>query len=98
MKGIIVGIPGKMPITDFEELGGLFSCVIENPKTISSLYVSLIQPLQEGLGVGLYYSLPPYDGLHFMAVIANAMPSQIVSTGFALKQEVANLPEFRLVL
>jgi len=41
------------------------------------------------MGAALYYSMPPtYDGMIFIGAIANARPSDIFHTGWALNPHV----------
>ena len=72
---------------------------IQNPKSINVISFFLNKPLEnDTIGAALYYSTPPsYNSLMFIGVIANARPSDIFHTGFALNPEVNVQPEIKLV-
>ena len=57
-------------------------------------------PLQDDtVGATLSYSSPPdYSGITFIGAIANARPSDIFHTGWALNPNVNQLAEIKLVL
>lgn len=52
----------------------------------------------QSMGAGLYFSTPPYTGLQFIGAIANARPSDIFHTGWALNPNVNTLSEIKLVV
>ncbi len=93
-----IGIPARPPITEFEVKENYFMATAQNPSQISSVYFSLMQPLDENLAAGLFYSAYPYQELTYLTVIANEMPSQIISTGFGLNEEISRFPEIKFVM
>lgn len=42
--------------------------------------------------------MPPYDSLQFIGAIANARPSDVFHTGWALNPTVNMMPELKLVV
>lgn len=50
------------------------------------------------MGACLYFSVPPYQGLEFIGAIANARPSDIFPTNFALNPNVNTLQELKLIV
>ena len=70
-----------------------------NPKSVNVISFFLNKPLSaDNMGAALYYSLPPdYSSLMFIGVIANARPSDIFHTGFALNPTVNVHAELKLV-
>ena len=93
-----IGIPGRPPITDFEVKENFFITTVQNPVEIGSVYFSLLQPLENHLAAGLFYSVYPYTDLVYLTVIANEMPSQIISTGFGANAIVGSCSEIKLVM
>lgn len=82
-------VPGQGPITKFQENNGIFHIDLNNPASITNVCITLTAPLPENYAVTLSYSVAPYIGMQYLGAISNNRPSDIFSTGFALKPEVA---------
>lgn len=98
MSAVVVGVRGRFPLVAFEQSGGLLSCALPAPGAVPVLYFALTAPLAQGVGAALYYSLPPFDDLQFLALVANECPAQIVSTGFATDAAAQACAECRLAV
>lgn len=57
---------------------------------------TLTAPLPDNIALGLYYSIPPYENLQYLGAITNNRPSDIFSTGFPLRPEIAGINTLKL--
>jgi hypothetical protein len=91
-------IPGKPPITDFNMDNQIYHVDIMEPSTISSICVTLTSPLPDNIALTLSFSVPPYTDIQYLGAIWNNKPSDIFSTGFPLRSEMASIPSVKLCL
>lgn len=85
-------VPGNAPILDFNCDNDIYHTDIYRPATISNICLTLTQPLPDDNHVlALYFSAPPYTNLQFLGAVNNSRPSDIMMTGFPLKQEYEGL-------
>ena len=88
MIGII--IPGNPltrggPITE-----NMVVLDIQEPKNVNNISLFLEQPIPEGFGAALYFSIYPYNDLQFIGCCANQRPSDIFYTGWSLNPDISN--------
>jgi hypothetical protein len=50
------------------------------------------------MALGLYYSPPPYSDLQYLGAVSNNRPSDIFSTGFPLRPEIATVNTVKLCI
>ena len=91
-------VPGMGPITNFNCDNQIYHVDVPNPGNITNICLTLTSPLPENIALALYYSPPPYNDMQFMGAVYNNRPSDIFSTGFPLRPDVAQLPAVKLCL
>ena len=60
------------------------------PKNVNNISLFLEEPLPEGYGAAMYYSLYPYKESQFLGCVANLRPSDVFYTGWSLNPEITN--------
>ena len=96
---MVVGLPGLPTISQFQYSNNLTFLDVKNPANIAQIYVALTSPLSSNqLGIGVFYSPPPYQHMIFLGVLANENPGQIITTNWGFKQELAGASDVKLVL
>lgn len=61
---------------------------VVNPKSVNNIGLYLEEPLFEGYGASMYYSISPFIDLQFLGCVANQRPSDIFYTGWNLNPEI----------
>ena len=82
-------LPGSGPITNFNCDDQIYHIDLESPASIPNVCLTLTQPLPYNIALALYFSVAPYTDLQFMGAVYNARPSDIFSTGFPLRPDIA---------
>lgn len=96
---VMIGLPGTPPITQFQYNNNLAFINVQNPGNIAQIYVALTNPLPSNqMGIGIFYSAPPFEHLRFMGVLANEKPSEILTTNWGFQKELFESGEIKLVL
>lgn len=90
MIGVVV--PGNPIIRGGPITSNLFSFSIESPKFVNNISLFLEEPLPEGYGASLFFSIYPYTESQFLGCVANQRPSDIFYTGWSLSTEINNYP------
>ena len=93
-------IPGSEVQYNFEQFGDKGVVTIANPGQYNVIGFFMNKPLADStVGASLSYSSPPdYSGITFIGAIANARPSDIFHTGWALNPDVNLLTELKLIV
>jgi hypothetical protein len=91
-------LPGLPPVTNFQCTNNIYHIDIPNPTTIPSVCLTLTTTLPDNIALGFYYSIPPYTDLQYLGAVSNGRPSDIFSTGFPLRPEIANLQTVKLCI
>lgn len=91
-------IPGNGPITEFNCDNQIYHVDVANPASIPNICLTLTCPLPDNIALSLYFCQPPYTDMQFLGVVHNGRPSDIFSTGFPLRPDIAQLPTIKLCL
>jgi len=94
----LIILPGLPPITNFQCTNSIYHIDIPNPTAIPSVCLTLTTTLPDNIALGFYYSVPPYTDLQYLGAVSNGRPSDIFSTGFPLRPEIANLQTVKLCI
>ena len=57
---VVLVVPGQGPVTNFNCDNGIYHYDIINPGQVSTICLSLTQPLPENYAIGVYFTQPPY--------------------------------------
>lgn len=71
---------------------------VKDPKNVNNIGLFLQEPIPEGFGAALYYSIPPFENLCFVGCIANIRPSDVFYTGWSLNPEVNCHPMIKICI
>ncbi|CEM10702.1 unnamed protein product [Vitrella brassicaformis CCMP3155] len=98
MFGLVV--PKRPLHTSFVQEGETrWTTDIPSPHSIAEFVIFLMRALpSDSLGVGVYWSFPPFSSWEFIGVLTNSQPSELFDTGWALNPEVRGVPVVRLGL
>jgi hypothetical protein len=95
---LTIGIPGMPLTTTFNYENNLIFMSVANPANISQFYAGLVRPLsQDNLGIGVFYSPPPFNDFIYLTTLANENPGSIVTTNWGFQEKLYNVPEVKLV-
>lgn len=68
-----------------------------NPGAINNLTIIMGEQILEGFGVGLYYSVPPFEERTFIGCVSNEKPTETFFTGWNINPQVNVLKSIILV-
>ena len=95
---LMLGLPLQPPLTNFSRENDISFTSVQNPSKVAQFYIGISRPLSnDSLGVGVFYSPPPFTNMIYLTAIANEQPSQIVTTDWGFKEELFNTSELKLV-
>ena len=95
---LTIGLPKQPLRTNFNYENNLIFMSVPNPSSISQIYAGLVKPLsQDGLGIGIFYSPPPFNDLIYMTTLANENPGQVITTNWGVKENLHHSSEVKLV-
>ncbi|KAF8821834.1 hypothetical protein IE077_001487 [Cardiosporidium cionae] len=70
---------------------------LEDPRSIPDIVISLTEPLESAVvGVGIYWSAPPFQDWEYLGLLTNGRPSDLFSTGWSFNPEMWKHPIIRI--
>ena len=95
---LTIGIPGLPLTTTFNYENNLIFMSVSNPASVSQFYAGLVKPLSnESLGIGIFYSPPPFNDFIYLTTLANENPGSVVTTNWGFKEKLYSVDEVKLV-
>jgi hypothetical protein len=86
MIGII--IPGN-PVTRGGPItSNMVIFDVVEPKNINNIGLFLEEPIPDGYGASMYFSVSPFTDSQFLGCVANQRPSDVFYTGWSLNPEI----------
>lgn len=94
MIGVL--IPGITVINGGPITHNMIVLDVFDPKNINNIGLFLQEMIPEGYGAALYFSIPPYETLQFIGVVANQRPTDVFYTGWSLNSDVNCLQSVKI--